>query len=70
MRKGQVSVEYLIMIGISLAILIPASVFFLNYSQSSNNGVIRSQVNKIGSLMIINSEQILKQYAEKQQCLH
>ena len=56
--KAQISVEYLIIIGISLAILIPGGYFFYNYSKSSNEGTIRSQVANIGSTMITTAESI------------
>ncbi len=55
---AQISLEYLLIIGISLAILIPTSLFFYQYTQSSNEGVIRSQIAKIGNTMLKNSEQI------------
>ena len=56
--KAQVSVEYLIIIGLSFAILIPGGYFFYNYSKSSNDGTIRTQITQIGTSMITSSESI------------
>ncbi|HEY9701459.1 MAG TPA: class III signal peptide-containing protein, partial [Allocoleopsis sp.] len=57
-NKAQVSVEYLIIIGVSLAVLIPGTYFFYEYSKSSNEGAIRSQINQIGSSIISNAESV------------
>lgn len=56
--KAQVSVEYLIIIGISFAILIPAGYFFYNYSKSSNEGSIRTQITQIGTSVLTNAESV------------
>jgi hypothetical protein len=53
-----VAVEYLIIIGISFAILIPGGYFFYNYSKSSNDASIRTQVTQIGSAIITSAESI------------
>lgn len=56
--RAQISVEYLIIIGISLAILLPGGYFFYNYSRSSNEGSIRSQIAQVGNNMITTAESI------------
>jgi hypothetical protein len=56
--KAQVSVEYLIIIGVSFAILIPGGYFFYNYSKTSNDGTIRTQITQIGTSMITSAESI------------
>ncbi len=56
--KAQVSVEYLIIIGVSFAILIPGGYFFYNYSKSSNDATIRTQITQIGTAMITSAESI------------
>ncbi len=56
--RGQISVEYLIIIAVSFAILVPAGYFFYNYSQSTNEESIRGQINGIGNAIITNAEQI------------
>ena len=56
--RAQISVEYLIIIGISFAILIPAGYFFYNYSQASNENSIRTQMSQIGNSMLTESESI------------
>ncbi len=42
--SGQSSLEFLLIVAFSLAILIPASVLFLNYTSSSQDAVISSQL--------------------------
>jgi uncharacterized protein (UPF0333 family) len=56
--KAQVSVEYLIIIGISFAILIPGGYFFYNYSKSSNDATIRTQITQMGTAIITSAESI------------
>jgi len=56
--KAQVSVEYLIIIGISFAILIPAGYFFYSYSKTSNDATVRSQIAQTGSSIITAAESI------------
>jgi hypothetical protein len=58
MSRAQVSIEYLIIIGISFAILIPGGYFFYNYSKGSNDATIRSQITQIGTSMITSAESI------------
>lgn len=52
--RGQVSIEYLIIIGVALGVLIPAVVFFYAYSQSSTTTSTNSHINDIG-LRIVNT---------------
>jgi len=56
--KAQISVEYLIIIGVSFAILIPGGYFFYKYSQTSNEASIRTQITQIGTSIITNAESI------------
>ena len=57
-KRAQVSVEYLIIIGISFAILIPGGFFFYKYSQTSNEATIRSQITQVGNAILTNAESI------------
>jgi len=57
-KRAQVSVEYLIIIGISFAILIPGGYFFYKYSQSSNEATIRTQISQVGNSILTNAESI------------
>jgi len=56
--KAQVSVEYLVIIGLSFAVLIPTSYFFYQYSQKSSEGVVRQQITQIGNEVLKNAETI------------
>ena len=57
-KKAQVAVEYLFILALALAIIIPGSVLFLNYSQESNEKIINSQINQIGDNIIDQAENI------------
>lgn len=46
--RGQVSVEYLVIVGIAIGLLIPAVMFFVSYNKSNEASSIASQVNEIG----------------------
>jgi len=56
--RAQVSIEYLVIIGLSFAILIPGGYFFYNYSKNSNDGTIRTQITQVGNSMITSAESI------------
>ena len=56
--KGQISVEYLLIIGMALGILVPGSILFYNYSKNSNDQLVASQINRIGKNIIGNVEQM------------
>jgi len=58
MKKGQVSVEYLFILTMALAIIIPGSVLFYNYSKESNEQLVASQINRIGKNIISSAEQM------------
>lgn len=49
--RGQISMEYLVIVGITLGILIPAVFFFYNYSKSDAGSTTSAQVNEIGLRM-------------------
>jgi hypothetical protein len=50
--RGQISVEYLIIIGIALGILIPGILFFYTYSQSSEGSTTNAHLNDVGLKMV------------------
>jgi hypothetical protein len=50
--RGQVSIEYMIILGLTLAAIIPAVFFIYNYVQSSNEDVIKTQINNIGKNIV------------------
>ena len=58
MRKGQISIEYLFILAMSLAIIIPGSMMFFRYSQESNEQLVASQINRIGTNVITTAEEI------------
>jgi len=57
-KSAQISIEYMIIIGLSFAVLIPTGYFFYSYSQSSNEETSRLQISQLGNEMLKNSESI------------
>jgi len=58
MRKAQVSIEYLFILSLALAIIIPGSSLFYSYSKDSNEQIVASQINRIGNNILTNAEQM------------
>jgi uncharacterized protein (UPF0333 family) len=56
--RGQISIEYLLILGLSLAVLIPASYLFYQYSQGSNEQVVRGQIDTIGSQVLTQARNV------------
>lgn len=56
--KAQISTEYLIIVGIAIAAILPAGYFFYTYSSTSNDQTIRGQVETIGNEILVNSESV------------
>lgn len=52
MVRGQISFEYLIVVGIAILILIPSLFFFLLYSKSGSDSAVHGTINDIGLEMI------------------
>lgn len=57
-KKGQSAVEYLTIISIAFIMIIPAVMLFFNYSKTTNDQVISSQLNLIGSQILSTSEEM------------
>lgn len=58
MQKGQISVEYLMILGVTFVMIIGASYVFYNYSQSTNTEIVKSQVNVLGNKLVNQAEAI------------
>ena len=56
--KAQSAVEYLMIIGITLGIILPTTYLFFRYSSQSNEQIIDSQINQLGK-NIIDTAQIV-----------
>ena len=48
MGKAQISMEYLILIGVALGLLIPGVILFYSYSQSSSGSNANDRINNVG----------------------
>lgn len=57
-RNAQVSVEYVIIVGFILVIMIPLILIFYEHTSSTNDQVITSQVDKIAKKVVDNAESI------------
>lgn len=52
MGRGQSSIEYLMIVGIALGLLVPAVFFFVSYSNSQRATGISSQINDVGIAVV------------------
>lgn len=57
-RKGQSSVEYILIVAFSLLMIIPSTILFMNYSSDSKASVESSQVFKVGNELILSAEKM------------
>lgn len=57
-KKGQGSFEYISIVAVALLLIIPSTVLFLNYSQSTGDEVLSSQFNFIGNNIVSKSEEM------------
>ncbi len=51
-RQAQISLEYLIIVGVALALLLPGVYFFFSYSKGSIEGTTNNRLNDIGLQMV------------------
>lgn len=51
-RKAQSALEYMMIIGLSLLIIVPSTYFFLSYSAGSSTQIIDSQVLQMGQTIV------------------
>ena len=58
MKKAQISVEYMIILSITIAMVIGGAVIFVTYTESSKNQVTKSQISGLGNQIIQNAESI------------
>lgn len=56
--KAQISTEYLIILGVAIAAILPAGYFFYQYSSSSDDQTTRSQIEVIGNEILVNAESV------------
>lgn len=57
-RKGQSSVEFILIVAFSLLMLIPATILFLNYSADAESTVVNSQTYQMGNELVLTAELI------------
>ena len=51
-ERAQISIEYLIIIGVAIGVLVPGILFFYTYSKSDEGSTTSSRINDIGLRMI------------------
>ncbi len=56
--KAQSAIEYLVMVGIALVIIIPLFLIFSNYVQESSEKVLADKLNVIGNEIINNAKEV------------
>ncbi len=57
-KKAQSSVEYLFVVALSLLLVVPASFLFFNYSKSSEDTVVASQIERAGNEVLLKAEEV------------
>lgn len=57
-KLGQGSFEYISIVAVALLLIIPSTVLFLNYSQSTGDQVLSSQFNFIGNTLLSKAEEM------------
>lgn len=57
-KKGQSSFEYLFIVVLALVLIIPASYLFFDFSKSSEDTVLSSQIDYIGHQILSASQQV------------
>ena len=55
-RKAQSSVEYIFMVAMALALIIPGTILFQQYTKGTQKGIVSSQIYKIGNDLVDNAE--------------
>src|SRR3989338_595195 len=56
--KGQSSLEYLMIVALTFAIIVPTTYLFYNYSKESGEEIIDAQITKIGKSVVDAAESI------------
>ncbi len=51
-KKGQSSIEFLLIIGVAFTMLVPSMFFFSKYMDKSSEGIAGNQINQIGNELI------------------
>jgi hypothetical protein len=55
-KKAQSSVEYIFMVAMALALIIPGTVIFYQYTTGSQKAIVSSQIYKIGTDLVDSAE--------------
>lgn len=56
--KAQYSLEYIMVIGITLLVLVPVTYLFLNYTKDSSEQMKYPQLNRIGTAIVNNAKSV------------
>jgi hypothetical protein len=51
-KKGQSAIEYIFVVALALLIIVPGTIIFYQYTQSSQKAIVSSQIYKIGNDMV------------------
>ena len=57
-RKGQVALEYLLIVAITLALVVPTTYLFYSYSKESSDELVDAQALKLGRAIVDTAETI------------
>lgn len=56
--KGQLSVEHLVIVGLSLVVIIPATFLLLKYAESTSDMVNSEKIKNIGDILVYNGRNV------------
>lgn len=57
-KKGQSSLEYLLIVALTFAIIVPTTYLFYNYSKESSQEITDAQITKLGRSIVDSAESI------------
>ena len=52
MKKGQLSVEHLVIVGLSLMVILPSTYLLLNFANNTSDLLISQQIKSVGDVII------------------
>ncbi|MCM2325563.1 MAG: class III signal peptide-containing protein [Candidatus Woesearchaeota archaeon] len=57
-KRGQISVEYMMIIAVSLMIIIPASLLFRSFVFESSDKLMKNRINEVSSLILLKANKV------------
>ncbi len=58
LKKSQSSMEYLLLVGIAMALIIPLTIIYISYSATAEDTIISEHINKIGTTIVNSAQEV------------